>query len=311
MSASFEEMAAISKVMESKHLSRVFFAIANGISFPTEIAKEIGKTKHTVSMHLSVLERYGLIRKAKESAGDLRTRRYVINWSAFATVFYRDHRLEFDLYESFLFRKKDVDIPSEFTGKIIKADLVMTGDGKLGVLMSLDPGKDLRDEIFGSEDEVEKIVNGILNEFIELLNVYITAKMRAFPTVQQCLFTLYKELKDSYRQLKGQSRLLAFFRFLDGHFPKIHPFEEIWEKHMKRRSGDKKVYVKGFKFEKVIKQFLDAGWVDYKGQFVLDTATTKLLKPGTKLVVYPSYSYKTLSPLTRKNDQKTPSQDSS
>jgi len=293
MSTSFEEIVSVAKVMESKHLSSVFFAIANGVSFPTEIAMKIGKTKHTVSMHLSQLERRGLIGKAQESVDDLRTRRYVINWPAFAAIFYCDHRLGFNLYENFLFRKKNVNVPSEFTGKVTRADLVMTGDGKLGLWMSVDPGKDLRDKAFGGEEKVEKIINEILNEFIKLLKVYFT--VRTFLTVQQCLFTLYKELKDNCKQLKGQSRLMTFFGFLDDYFSKIHAFEEIWEEHVKQRSNDKKIYLKEFKFEKVIKQFVDAGSVDYKGKIVLTTDATELLKPGTKVVMYPSYTYKTWS----------------
>lgn len=287
-----KKVTSVRKVIESKYLSSVFFAIANGVSSPTEIAKKIGKTKYTVSMHLSQLEKFGLIRETKEMPDDLRTKRYVVNWPVFATIFYRDHRLEFDLYENVLFLKGK-SVPSEFNGKITRANLTITGDGKLGFMMHLGLGKDLRDKIFGSEEEVEKIINRILNEFIELLKVYVT--IRAFPTIQQCLFTLYKELKDNCKQLKGQSGLLAFFDFIDGYFSKIHPFEEIWEEYIKRKSNDEKIYFKGFKSEKVIKQFLDAGWVDYTGRFVLDAEAQKFLKPGTKVVIYPSFTYRTLS----------------
>ena len=290
-----KNLSLLRNVLENEHLSKVFFAIANDVSFPTEIAEKIGKTKYTISMQLSQLKTSGFIKK-QGLPDDLRKKRYVVNWPIFAHIFYTDHRLEFELYENNLFILRK-NIPSEITAKILKAELVRTGDGKLGLLMDLYPEDELRNK-FGSKDDVEKKINRILTEFIELLKVYVTK--RAFLTIQQCLLTLYKELKDNCK-LDKKSELMSFFDFVNGYFSEILPFKEIWEEHSNRKSKEEKIYFKNFESEKVIKQFLDAGWIDYTGEYILDREVTKsFLKPGARIVLYPSYTYRGLKMLQKK-----------
>lgn len=290
------------KILKSGSISWVFFCIAQGMSKPSEIAKKLNKSKHVVSMHLSSLEKAGLIIEVNSLKGDLRTKNYAVNWNAVANIFFQDHRLEFELYENRLFHKTKVKI-KEFTGKISKADLAISGDGKLGLWVYLIPDMEI-DKIIDKDmkHEVEEIMTEIFTDFVGLLKIYI--KDKQFPTMQSCLLTFYKDLRENYDVLKKKSELFKFFDFLDKRFPKL--LLALWDDYQKVRSSEPKIKT-SVKTPNEIKEFYEAGFVDSEGAFAVNPKEVKaLLKPGKKAILYPSFTYEIFRPIPKIKKSKVP-----
>jgi len=281
------------KILKSEPISQVFFSVARGLSKPSDIAKELNKSKHVISMHLSSLEKANLIKEVNNLKHDLRTKNYAVNWDTVAQIFWQDHRLEFVLYENRLFHKPKVKI-KKFTSKISKADLVISGDGKLGFMVHFIPEDIKIDEIIDNnmKQKVEEIMTEIFTDFVGLLKIYI--KDKQFPTIQSCLLTFYKDLRENYGALKKESELFEFFDWLNKYFPKL--FSALWDNYKKVRPSELKIRLR-VEVPNEIKEFFEAGFIDSGGSFAVNPEEVKdLLKPGQKAILYPSFTYEVLRP---------------
>jgi DNA-binding transcriptional ArsR family regulator len=285
-----KDVSVVRKVIRSQALTQIFVLVAKGMGSPTHIAKETGKSKFAVSLELSELRKARLVRQSSAVGFDLRYRRYEVAWERVAQVFIQDHALELEIYENHLFTQPGM----EFRGTISEMEVAILGSGKVGLVKKIVP----EEHSFHASENPEKVsqrMNRLVWEFVELFKGYVTE--RRFDTLREYFLECYKELADSHGRLPKTSELSKFYGFVNESFTKIKPIEEVWKRsvsgrRMRKKRGRVPLYYTRVprSFGKLV-LFSEAGGTDHKGNYYLNPEAKSAIKPGTRLRIYPSYTY--------------------
>ena len=283
--AAFErELEATRRALRSRALTRLFHLIAAGKQGTTDLATASGKSKYAVSLQLADLRRAGLVRALPRVAGDLRRRPVVPAWDRFAEIFRQDFAFEIEVYENRLL----CEGLERVEGRAKPPELVLLGSGRLGLLRRVVPDKaPVPPE---HAESVRRRLESLSKEFAGLFEVYL--KARAHPTLRECLLGLYKELDANLRRLPPRSELAGFFRFLDASFSRMEPLEILW------RRGAKLVEAQGEASRESLRGevdeilfFEEAGTADPAGRYLLYPEAKRAIRPGTRLRVFPSFTF--------------------
>ncbi len=274
-------MVQVRNAISSHALSDIFVLVAKGISNPKEIADQTGKSKFVISLQLSKLKEAGLLERLMDTS-DLRRKTYSVIWDHIAEIFYQDHAFEIEIYENHLLLHN----VGEFRGSIAKSELVVDGNGRLGLVRHID-----LDRLAISEkkiEDVEQHINRLVWEFVELFKAYLTE--RRFSTIREYLQGAYKELSDSYGRLPRNSELARFYGFMNRTFYRLSPVETLLKRHLPKRLSYAKLHKVGSE-ELKLKLFVEAGSSDHAGRYLLNPESRALIGPGMKVRIYPSYTY--------------------
>lgn len=278
------EISGVRKALRSPALSELFVLVAKGTSTPTELARLTSKSKFAVSLQLSNLRKVGLLRDRSVIGWDLRRKRYEVMWDRIGQIFIQDHALELEIYENHLI----VEPMKEIEGTVGTAGLAISGNGKLGLVREVVP-----DELPEMELSLKQVVarmNRLIWEFVELFKGYL--KERRFTTIRESLLGAYEELSEHYGRIPRSSELARFFEFMDRSFARTEPIEQLWRKYVRRRSKEIPAIYRGTPPRTLtIKLFAEAGSADPAGRYLLNSEAQALIKPGTQLRIYPSYTY--------------------
>jgi hypothetical protein len=205
-------------------------------------------------------------------------------WEKIAKIFRQDHALEFDLYENHLI----IEPLEEVHGTTSKPSLVISGDGKLGMIRDIIPDAFPLVEL--KEEQVHASMNRLLWEFVELFKGYLIE--RRFATIHEYLLGAYEELSEHYARLPRSCELAKFFEFMDRTFSRTQPIDVVWRKYVTKSSRDSTVFYKGTPSRKmIVKLFAEAGSADPARRYLLNAEAQAVIKPGTVLKIYPSYTY--------------------
>lgn len=278
------EIRGVRKALRSLALSELFVLVAKGTNTPTELSRLTGKSKFAVSLQLSNLRKVGLLKDRSVIGWDLRRKRYDVVWNRIAEIFRQDHALELEMYENHLI----VEPMREIQGTVRKAGLAISGNGKLGLVREVVPDKFPLVEL--KEEQVNERMNRLLWEFVELFKGYL--KERRVATIREYLLGAYEELSEHYGKLPRNSELARFFEFMDRSFARIEPIERLWRKYVGRRPKDVPVLSRRIPSRTLsVKLFVEAGSADPAGRYLLNADAQAVIKPGTPLRIYPSYTY--------------------
>lgn len=278
------EIRNVRKALRSPALSELFIVIAKGASTPTEVAALTSKSKFAVSLQLSSLRKAGLLTCRSNVGLDMRRKRYEVVWEKAAQIFRRDHALELEIYESHLL----VEPLHELRGTTAKPALVISGDGKLGLVRDVIPD----DQAVTEQRQLETYarMNLLLSEFVDLFRGYL--KERRFATIREYFLGIYEELSEHYSRFPRSSELARFFEFVDRTFSRTQPIEQVWRKYAVRQRTDSLALYKATPPRKpVVRLFTEAGSVDPARRYLLNAEAQAVIKPGTALRIYPSYTY--------------------
>ncbi len=278
------EIRSVQKVLRSPALSELFVLVAKGMKAPTEIAAKTTKSKFAVSLQLSNLRKTGLLRCSSVVGLDMRRKRYEVVWGKIAQIFRQDHALEFDMYENHLI----VEPLEEVHGTASKPGLVISGDGKLGMVRDVIPDAFPLVEL--KQEQVHARMNQLLWEFVELFKGYL--RERRYATIREYLLGTYEELSEHYTRLPRSSELARFFEFMDRTFSRTQAIDVVWRKYVTKISKDSPVFYKGTPSRTpVVKLFTEAGSADPARRYLLNAEAQAAIRPGTVLRIYPSYTY--------------------
>lgn len=279
-----DEIKRVRKALRSQALSELFVAVAKGTNSPSEISGLTGKSKFAVSLQLSDLRKAGLLRDRPGSGLDMRRKRYEVVWERMAEIFKQDHALELEMYENHLM----FEAVREIHGTSSKAGLAISGNGKLGLVREIVPDKlPLGQSTHG---RVDKRMNRLLQEFIELFKGYL--RDRRFATLQEYLLGAYEELSQHYGRFPRKSELARFFEFMDRSFARTEPIEQLWRRYVRARPNEAQIFYRRAESKTfVVKLFAEAGSADPAGRYLLNAEAQAVIKPGTSLRIYPSYTY--------------------
>jgi hypothetical protein len=278
------DLTILRKCLRSQALSQLFVLVAQGFRGPTELVQMTGKSKYAISLELAQLRQAGLLRPRPGVGDDLRRKQYEVAVERIADIFQRDHTLELDVYEN----HQLVDAGSPFHGTLVKTELAILGNGKLGLVKEVIP--DVGSTWSDRSGEVGEHMHRLLEEFVGLFMVYLNE--RQFGTLREYLLSLYRELANGYRRFPRNSNLGRFYNFLDTTFSKIKPIEELWRRSARGRSqipwsGRRR---RSPQFER-LKLFAEAGTADHTGRYLLNPEIRGIVQTGTRLRVYPSYTF--------------------
>lgn len=278
------EISRVRKALRSQALSELFGAVAKGTDTPSELARLTRKSKFAVSLQLSELRKTGLVRDRPVVGLDMRRKSYEIVWERIAQIFRQDHALELEMYESHLF----VEPMLEIQGTVSKAGLAISGNGKLGLVREVIP--DELPALKLNEEKVNERMNRLLREFVELFKGYL--KERRFTTTQEYFLGAYEELSQHYGRFPRNSELARFFEFMDRSLARSEPIEQLWRKYVGKRPSDTSVlYKRTHSKTLAVKLFAEAGSADPAGRYLLNAEAQSVIRPGTPLRIYPSYTY--------------------
>jgi DNA-binding transcriptional ArsR family regulator len=280
-----DEISAVRKALGSRALSELFLLVAKGTNIPTDISRLTGKSKFAVSLQLSKLKKVGLLKDRSVIGWDMRRKRYEIVWEKVAQIFRQDHALEFEMYENHLILEPTV----EFQGTMGKPSLVILGNGKLGLVREVvaDDGLTVVEE---KREKAFERMSWLDWEFVELFKGYL--KTRRFATLQEYLLGAYEELSEYYGRLPKNSELKVFFEFMDRSFTRIEPIEQLWRKYVgKKQKPSLSLHLRLTSRTLSVKLFTEAGSSDPAGRYLLNANAQAVIKPGTPLKIYPSYTY--------------------
>lgn len=275
------DVMAVRRALSSQALSELFLLVARGIGSPSQLVRFSGKSKFAVSLQLSELRRAKLLRYRPVIRTDLRQKEYEVMWDRISEVFRQDHALELEIYLSHLLAESI----GEVHGTVRKVELAISGNGKLGLVKEINiPGT----EVAAKKEQIEMRQKALLWEFIGLFRGYM--RERRFATIREYFGGLYEEMSEHYARFPERSELSKFLEFMDRCFAKMAPIDEIWNtyvpKHMKEEPR-----LPNRRIATTIKLFSEAGKTDPAGRFVLNADVQALIKPGTHLTVYPSFTY--------------------
>ncbi len=278
------EIRGVRKALRSPALSELFVLVAKGMNAPTEIAAKTAKSKFAVSLQLSNLRKAGLLRCNSVVGLDMRRKRYEVVWEKIAQIFRQDHALEFDMYENHLI----IQPLEEVHGTASKPSLVISGDGKLGMVRDVIP--DAFPPVEPKQEQVHARMNQLFWEFVQLFKGYL--RERRFATIREYLLGTYEELSEHYARLPRSSELAGFFEFMDRTFSRTQPIEAVWRRYVPRSLKDGPVFYKGAPSKTlVVKLFTEAGSADPARHYLLNAEAQAAIKPGTVLRIYPSYTF--------------------
>lgn len=277
------EIKGARKALRSLALSELFILVAKGTNSPSEIARVARKSKFAASLQLSNLRKVGLM-KARPIGSDLRRKRYDVVWERVGQIFRQDHALEIEIYENHLIAEP----MKEIQGIISKAGLAISGNGKLGLVREVVPDK--LPAIGPKQEQVNERMNQLVWEFVELFKGYL--KERRFATLREYLLGAYEELSEHYNRLPRNSELAKFFEFMDRSFARTEPIEHLYRTHVGKRPKEAPtLYSPPSPKRLVVKLFAEAGSADPAGRYLLNAEAQAVIKPGTPLRIYPSYTY--------------------
>ena len=228
------EIKRVRKALRSQALSELFVAVAKGTNSPSEISGLTGKSKFAVSLQLSDLRKAGLLRDRPGIGLDMRRKRYEVVWERMAEIFRQDHALEIEMYENHLM----VEAIREIHGTVSKAGLAISGNGKLGLVREIVPDK--LPVAQPNHGQVDKRINRLLQEFIELFKGYL--RDRRFATLQEYLLGAYEELSQHYGRFPRRSELARFFEFMDRSFARTEPIEQLWRTYVRTRPNETRIF---------------------------------------------------------------------
>ncbi len=278
------EIRSVKKALRSPALSELFMLVAKGAKSPTEIAALTAKSKFAVSLQLSNLRKTGLLSYRPVIGFDMRRKRYEVVWDKIAQIFRQDHALELEMYENHLI----VEPLQEINGTAGKPGLVISGDGKLGMVRDVIPDELRLAEV--NQDKVHTRMNQLLWEFVELFKGYL--KERRFATIGEYLLGTYEELSEHYARVPRSSELARFFEFMDRTFSRTQPIDVVWRKYITRTPKDGSVFYKNKPPKTlIVKLFTEAGSADPARRYLLNAEAQAVIRPGTVLRIYPSYTY--------------------
>ncbi len=278
------EIRSVRKALRSSALSELIVLVAKGMNAPTEIAAKTAKSKFAVSLQLSNLRNVGLLRCSSLVGLDMRRKRYEVVWEKIAQIFRQDHALEFDMYENHLI----VEPLEEVHGTASKPNLVISGDGKLGMVR--DVISDSFPPVELKQEQVHARMNQLLWEFVELFKGYL--KERRFATIREYFQGAYEELSEHYTRFPRSSELARFFEFRDRTFSRTQSIDHVWKKYVAKRPKDALALYKGTPSRNlVVRLFSEAGSADPARRYLLNAEAQAVIKPGTVLRIYPSYTY--------------------
>lgn len=279
-----EEVRRVRKVLRSQALSELFVMVAKGTNSPSEISRLAGKSKFAISLQLSELRKAGLLEDRSGKGLDMRRKRYDVVWQRIAQIFRQDHALEFEMYENHLI----VQSFGEIQGTVSKAGLAISGNGKLGLVKEVVP--DTLPNMELNQGQINDRLSHLLWEFTELFQGYL--KQRRFVTMQEYLLGIYEELSQHYGRFPRNSELAKFFEFMDRSYARAEPIEQLWKKYAKKRTREPPVlYRRTASRNLVVKLFAEAGIADPAGRYLLNAEAQAVIRPGTPLRIYPSYTY--------------------
>ena len=278
------EIKRVRKALRSQALCELFVAVAKGTNSPSEISVVTGKSKFAVSLQLSDLRKAGMLRDRPGSGLDMRRKRYEVVWERMAEIFRQDHALELEMYENHL----TVEALHEIQGTLSKAGLAILGNGKLGLVREVVPDK--LPAAPPNHGQIDERMNRLLQEFIELFKGYL--RVRRFATLQEYLLGAYEELSQHYGRFPRRSELARFFEFMDRSFARTEPIEQLWKKYVRKHPNQPHVFYRRAESKTfVVKLFAEAGSADPAGRYLLNAEAQAVIKPGTPLRIYPSYTY--------------------
>jgi DNA-binding transcriptional ArsR family regulator len=278
------EISGVRNALRSLALSELFLSVAKGTNTPTELSRLTGKSKFAVSLQLSSLKKVGLLKDRSVIGWDLRRKRYEVVWDRIAEIFRQDHALELEMYENHLI----VEPIKEIQGTVRKAGLAISGNGKLGLVREVVPDK--LPLLEPEEEQVSQRMNRLVWEFGELFKGYV--KERRVATIREYLLGAYEELSEHHSKLPRNSELARFFEFMERFFARNEPIERLWRRYVGKRSTDASVLYKRTPSKSfVVKLFAEAGSADPAGRYLLNAEAQAVIKPGTPLRIYPSYTY--------------------
>ena len=278
------EVKRVRKALRSQALSELFVVVAKGANSPSEISGMTGKSKFAVSLQLSDLRKAGLLRDRPGIGLDMRRKRYEVVWERMAEIFRQDHALELEMYENHLM----FEAIREIKGTISKAGLAISGNGRLGLVREIVAEK--LPPTQPSHGQVDIRISRLLQEFVELFKGYL--RDRRFATLQEYLLGAYEELSQHYGRFPRRSELARFFEFMDRSFARTEPIEQIWRKYVRRRLNEPQIFYQRTESKTfVVKLFAEAGSADPAGRYLLNAEAQAVIKPGTPLKIYPSYTY--------------------
>jgi hypothetical protein len=275
------DIRIVRKALSSRALSELFLLVTKGIGTPTELVRLSAKSKFAVSLQLSELRRAGLLKYRPVLGSDLRQKEYEVVWERIGEVFRQDHALELEIYLSHLFGESI----GEFQGTVGKVELAISGNGKLGLVKEINVASPT---ILAKKEQVEARQRRLLWEFIGLFKGYL--RERRFVTVREYFAGLYEEMVEHYSRFPRGSELGQFFRFMDKCFTKVKPIDEVWKNHVPKHMKEEPHLPKR-RITSTVKLFTEAGSADPAGRYVLNADVQALIKPGTHLTVYPSFTY--------------------
>ena len=277
------EIRGVRKALRSPALSELFLLVAKGTGTPTEIAVLTAKSKFAISLQLSNLRKVGLLRERSRVGLDMRRKHYEVIWEKVAHIFRQDHAFEFELFENHL----NVEPVKEIHGTAGKPGLVITGDGKLGLVKDVIPDELPTTEL--GQQQVHERMNQLLWEFVQLFKGYL--KERRFATMREYFLGAYEELSEHYARLPRSSELGRFFEFMDRTFSRTQPIDQVWRKYVAKHPKESLPLYKGTSRGLVLRLFTEAGSADPARRYLLNAEAQAVIQPGTALRIYPSYTY--------------------
>ncbi len=278
------EIRKVRKVIRSPALSELFVLVAKGASTPTEMALLTAKSKFAVSLQLSNLRKAGLLRERATVGMDMRRKYYEVVWEKINEIFRRDHAFELEVYENYLITEP----VKEIHGTARKPSLVISGDGKLGLVQDVVP--DEASAVNLRPQEAYANINRLVNEFVELFKGYL--RERRFATIREYFLGSYEELSEHYMRLPHRSELARFFEFMDRTFSRTQSIDQVWKKYASSSLKIAPVFHGNVSPKHlVVKLFKEAGSVDPARRYLLNAEAQAVIKPGTVLRIYPSYTY--------------------
>lgn len=278
------ELDATRRALRSRALTRLFLLVVAGKQGTMDLAAASGKSKYAVSLQLRDLRRAGLVRGLPRASGDLRRRAVVPSWDRFAEIFRQDVAFEIELYRNRLL----CEALAQVEGHSRRPELALLGSGRLGLVRRIVPD-DARISQAHADSVRGRLVR-LSSEFVGLFEAYLGA--RAYPTLREYLQGLYKELDANHRRLPARSELCAFFRFLDASFSRMEPLEVLWRRGVKRATVEGEASRESARVEvDEILLFEEAGMADPAGRYLLYPDAQKVIRPGTSLRVFPSFTF--------------------
>ena len=79
---------------------------------------------------------------------------------------------------------------------------------------------------------------------------------------------------------------------MDRSFARTEPIEQLWRRYVRTRPNEAQIFYRRPESKAfVVKLFTEAGSADPAGRYLLNAEAQAVIKPGTPLRIYPSYTY--------------------